>query len=282
MRRSRGADDDVGAAGRFVKLCELDDLGHHGAGKLLGHAARALGGAIAHQDGAGALLYEVPRGNFAHFSRAHQKNCAPLERTKDFTRQIDGHGCNGNRVRTDSGLAARSFCRRKRALQQMFQLTRDGSRGARHGEGFFHLAQNLRLAHHHRVKACGHAKQVAHRFLVVVLVQMRRKHLGFYAEVAGQEVGDRGVRALHGSQQLHAVTGGDDHALGDSRRRSQRAGGLGQVVAADRDLLPESDGRRLVVNANECECHWGPNLCTWLKKLTAQTAIITTNATPET
>ena len=85
-----------------------------------------------------------------------------------------------------------------------------------------------------------------------------------------------------GEHQLHAVAGGDDHALGDSGRRGQSARGLGQVVAADGDLLAQRDGRGFVVHANECERHWGPNLCTWLKKLTAQTAIITTSAAPET
>ncbi len=98
MRRACGADDDVGAARCIIELIECDDLGHHRAGKLLGHAARALGGAIADKDGARTLLHEMPRGDFAHFSRAHQKNSAPLERAKDFARHIDGHGCDGNRI----------------------------------------------------------------------------------------------------------------------------------------------------------------------------------------
>ena len=93
---------------------------------------------------------------------------------------------------------------------------------------------------------------------------------------------DGNVVAFDGGQQLHAIAGGDDHALGDSRRRGQGARGLGQFVAADGDLLPQRNGRRFVVHANECERHWGPNLCTWLKKFAAQTAIITTSAAPET
>ena len=52
---------------------------------------------------------------------------------------------------------------------------RDRARGARHGEGFLHLAQNLRLADHHGIEAGGHAEEMAYRFLVAVLVEMRRK-----------------------------------------------------------------------------------------------------------
>ena len=139
MRRARGADNNVCAAGRFVELVEFDHLRHYCTGKLLSHAARASGSSIADQDGARALLHEVPRGNFAHFSRTHQEYRAPFERAEDFARQIDGHRCDRNRIRADSRLAARPFRRRKRALQQMLQLARDGSRGARHGEGLFHL-----------------------------------------------------------------------------------------------------------------------------------------------
>ena len=46
--------------------------------------------------------------------------------------------------------------------------------------------------------------------------------------------------------------------------------------------LAQRDGRRFVVHANEGQRHWGPNLCTWLKRLAAQTAIMTTSAAPET
>ena len=59
------------------------------------------------------------------------------------------------------GLGADTLGRGKRALQQMFELAADGARGARYGEGLLHLAQNLRLAHHHGVQAGGHAEEMA-------------------------------------------------------------------------------------------------------------------------
>ena len=51
VRRAGGADDDVGAAGGLVKLVEWNHL-RITALKLLGHAARALLGAVGDQDGA--------------------------------------------------------------------------------------------------------------------------------------------------------------------------------------------------------------------------------------
>ena len=58
-------------------------------------------------------------------------------------------------------------------LQQMLQLAGDGARGARDGEGLLHLAENLRLAHDHGVQAGGHAEEMAHGLLVVMLVDVR-------------------------------------------------------------------------------------------------------------
>ena len=46
--------------------------------------------------------------------------------------------------------------------------------------------------------------------------------------------------------------------------------------------LAQRDGRGFVVHADEGKRHCGPNLCTWLKKLAAQTAIMTTSTAPET
>ena len=73
---------------------------------------------------------------------------------------------------------------------------------------------------------------------------------------------------------MHSVTPG---------MRGQGAHGFGQVVARDGDAFAQRDGRGFVVDADEGElAHWAPNLCTWLKRLAAQTAIMTTSTAPET
>ena len=250
--------------------------------KGLGHAPRALLGAVGHQDRAGALLHQMPRGQFAHLARAHQENRASLQRAEDLARQFHGHRGDGDGVRADLGLRANLLGGGKGALQQVLELAAHGARGARHGEGLLHLAQNLRLAHHHGVQAGGHAEEMAHGFLVAMLVEVRRQQRGVQAEVALQKAGQIGASGdFHGSQQLHAVAGGDDHALGHAGHGGQGAGGLRQLFAGDGDALAQLDGRGLVVHSDEGQGHWGPNLWTWLKRLAAQTAIITRKTAPE-
>ena len=175
MRRAGGADDDVGAAGGVIEMLEFDDLGDNGAGKLLGHAAGALGGAIADENFAGALLHKMARGNLAHFACADEKDGAALKRAEDFAGEIDGHGCDGDGVGADAGFAARFFCGGERALQQVIELRGDGSGGAGHGEGFFDLAENLRLADNHGIEARGHAEEMADGIFIAVLVEVRRE-----------------------------------------------------------------------------------------------------------
>jgi len=243
---------------------------------------RALRGAITYEDGSCALLHEVARGDLAHFARADKEDSAPLERAEDFACEIDGDGSDGDGVGTDAGFAARFFSGGKGALQQVLELAGNGSGGARDREGLFHLAENLRLADDHGIEARGHAEEMADGFPVAVFIEMRREDGRIDSKLAREKRGDGNVVAFDGREQLHTVARGDDHALGDPGHGGESARGLGQLVAADGDLLPQRDGRRFVVHADECKRHWGPNLCTWLKKFVAQTAIITTSAAPET
>ena len=184
VRRAGGADDDVGAAGSVVELAVVDHLGDNSALKLRCHAAGALGGSIADQDGSGALLHKVARGDLAHLSGAYEENCTPFKRAKDFSRKIDCDGGDGDGIGSDSGFATRFFGGGKGALQKMLKLAGDGSRGARDGKGFFDLAENLRLANHHGIEAGGHAKEMADSFLVTILVEVRRKNRGVDAKLA--------------------------------------------------------------------------------------------------
>ncbi len=164
----------------------------------------------------------------------------------------------------------------------MVQLCGHRALGARHSEGLFYLAQDLRLAHHHGIEAGGHAEEMVHRFAVAVLVQMRSQNRSINAKVIGKKSAQRHLLAFNGGNQLHAVAGGNDHALGYPGGRSQGARGLCQLIARDGNLLPQRDRRGFVIHANERQCHRNPNLCTRLKRFAAQTAIITTSTAPET
>ncbi len=164
----------------------------------------------------------------------------------------------------------------------MFKLTADGAAGAGDGKGFLDLAEDLRLTDDHGIKAGGNAEEMADGLLVVMLIDMRREQRRVEAEVAMQESSEVSLRRLDGSEQLHAVAGGDDHALSHAGDGGEGARGFRQLVAGDGDALTQLNGSRFVVDANDGEGHWAPNLCTWLMKLAAQTPIITTSTAPET
>ena len=163
----------------------------------------------------------------------------------------------------------------------MLKLPAHSACRARHGEGLFDLAQNLRLAHHHRIQAGGHAEQMPHRLLIAMLVEVRSQQRRVQAKVPLQKTSQAGSIRLHRGQNLDPITSGDDHAFGHSGHGGQGARGLRQIVARDGDPLAHLNGRGLVVDADEDQAHCGPNLCTRLKTLAASTASITRKTAPE-
>ena len=116
-------------------------------------------GAVGDEDGACALLDEVARGELAHFARADEEDGPALERAEDLAREIDGDRGDGDGVGADAVSVRRFFGGGKGALQQVLEWRRDGAGGARHGEGFLDLAENLRLADDHGVQAGGTRKR---------------------------------------------------------------------------------------------------------------------------
>ena len=72
---------------------------------------------------------------------------------------------------------------------------------------------------------------MAHRFLVAVLVDVRRQQRRVKAEVAMQKASQIGIRRIDRGQQFHAIAGGDDHALADAGHGSQCTRRLRQILA---------------------------------------------------
>ncbi len=278
MRRAGGGNDNVGFTGGVMKLVEGNDA----AIERLGEGARAFEGAVGDEDGACTLLDEVARGELAHFACADEEDGAAVERTKDFAGKFDGDGGDGDRVGADFGFSADLLGRGEGALEKVFKLAADGARGASDGEGFLDLAENLRFADDHRVQAGGDTKEMADGVLVAMLIDVRGEQAGVKFKVAVKERRQVRVRRFERGENLDAVTGGDNHALGDAGSGGEGAGGLGQVIAGDGDAFAELNGRGLVVDADDRKGHWAPNLWTWLKALAAKTASMTMKTAPET
>ncbi len=278
MRRARRRNHDIGLAGRIVELLKRN----HPAVELIGHRPRPRQRPVGHQDGARSLLHQVARSQFAHLARADQEHSSSVQRAEDLPRQVHCHRRNRNAVRADLGLGPHFFRRRKCALQQMLQLPAHCPGRSRHRKSFFYLAQNLRLAHHHRIETRRHPEKVPHGLLVAVLVEVVLQHRPVQPEMILQKLRKIHRRRLNRGHNLHPVAGRNDHALRHPRQSRKGPRDLGQIFARNGDPLPQVNGRGLVVYADQGQGrHEAPYLCTWLNRFAAHTASITRNTAPD-
>src|ERR1035437_8256578 len=116
--------------------------------------------------------------------------------------------------------------------------------------------------------------------LITMFVEVRGQQLWIEAEMPMQEAGYICGGGVAGGQNLPAVAGGDNHALGHSWHGGQGAGGLRQMLARYGDALAQFNRRGLVIDADEDQGHWAPIPCTRLIILAAITASITRKTAP--
>jgi hypothetical protein len=205
---------------------------------------RAGGGTVGHVQGQRALVREVARGELAHLPRAQQQHGAALQAAEDLPRQLhpgvgDGHG-----EPPQLGLAADLLGHREGLGEQRVQHRPHRLAGLREREGVLHLAQDLRLAHHHRVEAGRHAERVTDGLVLQVRVQVRldlgQRHAALRAE-AREDRGAGLAGHVGDAVDLHAVAGGHHHRLAQ-RPAHQLGEQLAQLVVVERELLAQLHG----------------------------------------
>ncbi len=269
LLRSRGSDDDIGAASLLVQLLERDYLRGAGdgvrvvvrdlhgdlVGDLPGDQRGFLLGAVGHQDARGSLLDEVARGQLGHLARAHQQYGLALQAAEDLARQIDRDRGNRHRRAADLRLCADPFGHREGALQQRVERAGNGSHLAGHGIRFLHLAQDLRLADDHRIQRRGHPEQMANGLAIAKLVKVGLNVVRGDREVLMQEAHQVGVRlpvtrVLVGDE-FHAIAGGNNQAFADSGQMHQRADRIRQAGRGDGQPLAHLDRCGGVVHADQ-------------------------------
>ena len=129
------------------------------------------------------------------------------------------------------------------------------SHRAGRGIGLFHLPQNLRLTHNHRVQTRGHAKQVPDRIAFAVFIKVRLVVRWIQLKV----VAEKGTQVHHTifrlRQHFHPVTGRQDDPFIHARMPRQALQCLGQSRLGDGQSLPHLDRRRLVVHPDELKLH---------------------------
>src|SRR3974390_1414728 len=97
-------------------------------------------------------------GKFAHLSGADDEDVLSVQAPENLFRQFDGTRSNRPRRRSNGRLGSYAFGPRERAAKKLIQLSAHGPDGAGCRVSLFYLAENLGLAHHHRIQARSHAE----------------------------------------------------------------------------------------------------------------------------
>ena len=118
-------------------------------------------------------VHHLARRELAHLAGADEQHRAVAQLAEDLPRELDGDVRDGHGVAADRGLGARALRRGDRAVAQRVQHRAEAARLLRGLVRLLHLAEDLRLAEHHRVEAGGHAEGVAHGRLALELVEVR-------------------------------------------------------------------------------------------------------------
>ena len=144
----------------------------------------------------------------------------------------------------------------KARLDQLFERTRNSAHLTGDCVGLLHLPKNLRLAHHHRVQRAGHTEQVAHGLALAILVEVWRDCRWGNREILIKKTEQ--VRAtartfLLQSQKLHAITGGKNNSLADTRLMGQRSGRVRKTPGGNSKPFTNLYRSRGVVDADEHE-----------------------------
>ncbi len=138
--------------------------------ELFGQLAGPLQGAVGYDDTLDALVVQVPRHQADGLTGADQQRLAAVQIGEDLLGQADRGEGHRHRVLANGGIGAHGLGGAEGGLEQTPEQRPDGAGLTRHGVGRLELAENLRLAQHHRIQPAGHAHHVAHRVMVAVHV----------------------------------------------------------------------------------------------------------------
>ena len=196
-----------------VKSAEFDGL----SVELLGQADSAIVSAVGDENRRGAVRKQVPRRQFAHLSGADQVNVLALQRSENLLGQFDRDRGHRNGRRAYRGFRAHSLGYGESAGQQQIQLRVHRAYGARRRIGFLHLAENLRLADHHRIEARGDAEKMTNGFALAIFIKVRLEFGGIELKIFAQKTAQIGAAILGLRQQFHPVAGGENQPFFDTR-----------------------------------------------------------------
>ena len=165
-------------------------------------------------------------------------------------RELHGDARQRDGAPRDPGLGAHALGGGRRPRERLRQLGAERAGLLRDGGRLLHLAEDLRLAHHHRVQAGGHAEQMAQRLLLESADGVRRRDWSQRLQhvlACRPRIGHR--------EDLDAVAGGDQHRLAHPGERLELPQARLDLFRWHGDLLAHRDGRLLVREADAEQRH---------------------------
>ena len=185
---------------------------------------------------ANALRLHVLRGELAHFAGADHDDGAAVEAAENLAREGSRGVADRHGPRAQAGFRAHALADGKRGVEQAIEQ-RSGGVGVPGGAvRLFHLAEHLGFAHDERVEPGRDAKQVAGRFEIGDLVDVRldRRHLDAVKRADKRhQVGSRRRDVLAGDVQLGPVARREHRYLA-ARARLARARRVSAACARGR------------------------------------------------
>ena len=234
------------------KIGERDRIAAEAARQRLRVFERAVGDDQAPH----ARFGEMPRGELDRLAGADQQHAGLAEIGEHALGEPHRGERDRHRIGADARVRAHALGDRKGLLEQAFERRAQRLRVARERVGVLDLAEDLRLAQHHRFEPGRDAEQMAHGIGVRVQVKELVEALAGQLMMVLQPVGRRRlVAALDRAIELGAVAGRKDRGFAHARLGRELGQRRGGVLRRERDALAKRERRGQVVQSDGDQRH---------------------------
>ena len=182
----------------------------------------------------------------------------PCSVAENLASQFHRGVAHRDRALSDVGFRTHALGDAERPVDHLAQESSHGAVLPGQRVGGFHLSQNLRLAHHHRIQAGRDAEQVANGFRTVEAVEIRSHPGALDMPGIGQKAFDGRFDVglfVGGHRDLDAIAGGEDHAFQQPRPALEIGKSLRQRLIFKSQAFAHLHGRGAMVQAGEEQFH---------------------------
>jgi hypothetical protein len=211
------------------------------------------------------LRGEVRATKLDHLAGPDEKHVLARDRRVDALRKLHRGRRHRNGARPDLGLCAHRLRDRERPLKKLVQDEAERAGGFRAFHRLLELAEDLRLAEHHRIETARHSKRVLHRLVLREMIEIRLELLGFHAVVVG-EPAHRGVRLDAAAVNLGPIAGRNDRgffhplAFGEIAKRDD------ELFSMKHHALAHVERRGVVVQSESEKLHVHGRCRNWMRE----------------